>query len=91
VSTPSETLSFGVLVTPIYGRETPPAQQVAEHRELVTNADQLGFDLMIAGQHFLGDNMRYYQPIPYLTYLSTIAPAMRVATGIMLLSLANPV
>jgi alkanesulfonate monooxygenase SsuD/methylene tetrahydromethanopterin reductase-like flavin-dependent oxidoreductase (luciferase family) len=57
----------------------------------VTTAAGLGFDLMIAGQHYLGDSLRYLQPIPYLAHLSGAAPSMRVATGIMLLSLANPV
>ena len=84
-------LKFGILATAIYGAETPPAQHLAEHREMVQAAEQLGFSLFIAGQHFLGTELRYYQPVPYLAYLSTFAPKMQVATGIILLAMANPV
>ncbi|MDA0646127.1 LLM class flavin-dependent oxidoreductase, partial [Nonomuraea ferruginea] len=82
---------FGILTTPIHGAETPYGQQLREHRELVRVADQLGFDMMVAGQHFLGTELRYYQPVPYLTYLHGAAPRMTAVTGIMLLSMANPV
>jgi alkanesulfonate monooxygenase SsuD/methylene tetrahydromethanopterin reductase-like flavin-dependent oxidoreductase (luciferase family) len=84
-------LHFGILPTPIYGAETPYRQQLDEHAELVRTAEQLGFDHMVCGQHFLGTELRYYQPVPYLTWLSTAAPSMNVVTGIMLLSMANPV
>ncbi len=84
-------LKFGILATTIYGAETPPAKHLAEHREMVQSAEQLGFSLFIAGQHFLGTELRYYQPVPYLAYLSTFAPTMSVATGIILLAMANPV
>jgi len=50
----TDRLRFGVLVTPIYGAETPPGRQLQEHRELVQSAARLGFDLIVAGQHFLG-------------------------------------
>jgi alkanesulfonate monooxygenase SsuD/methylene tetrahydromethanopterin reductase-like flavin-dependent oxidoreductase (luciferase family) len=87
----SAALSFGILMTPIYGAETPYHQQLAEHRELVETADQLGFSMMVAGQHFLGTELRYYQPIPYLTYMSQFAPSMTAVTGIILIAMANPV
>jgi alkanesulfonate monooxygenase SsuD/methylene tetrahydromethanopterin reductase-like flavin-dependent oxidoreductase (luciferase family) len=85
------TLHFGILPTPIYGAETPYAVQLREHRELVVAAEALGFDHMVCGQHFLGPELRYYQPVPYLTWLHTAAPSMTAVTGIMLLSMANPV
>jgi alkanesulfonate monooxygenase SsuD/methylene tetrahydromethanopterin reductase-like flavin-dependent oxidoreductase (luciferase family) len=84
-------LKFGILPTPIYGAETPYQRQLAEHRELVSVAEQLGFSAMVCGQHFLGNELRYYQPVPYLTYLSQAAPTMTAVTGIILLSMANPV
>jgi alkanesulfonate monooxygenase SsuD/methylene tetrahydromethanopterin reductase-like flavin-dependent oxidoreductase (luciferase family) len=84
-------LTFGILPTPIYGAETPYRQQLAEHRELVSTAEQLGFGAMVCGQHFLGSELRYYQPVPYLIYLSQSAPTMTAVTGIMLLSMTNPV
>ncbi|NDC88913.1 MAG: LLM class flavin-dependent oxidoreductase [Bacteroidetes bacterium] len=45
----------------------------------------------MCGQHFLGSELRYFQPIPWLTYMSQQAPKMDVATGIVLLSMVNPV
>jgi alkanesulfonate monooxygenase SsuD/methylene tetrahydromethanopterin reductase-like flavin-dependent oxidoreductase (luciferase family) len=47
--------------------------------------------VVAAGQHFLGTELRYYQPVPYLTYLAQSAPTMHMALGIILLALANPV
>jgi alkanesulfonate monooxygenase SsuD/methylene tetrahydromethanopterin reductase-like flavin-dependent oxidoreductase (luciferase family) len=91
MTSPTDRLRFGILVTPIYGADTPPERQLREHRELVQSAARLGFDLIVAGQHFLGTELRYYQPVPYLSYLSTVVPDMTVVTGIMLLSMANPV
>jgi alkanesulfonate monooxygenase SsuD/methylene tetrahydromethanopterin reductase-like flavin-dependent oxidoreductase (luciferase family) len=84
-------MKFGILATPIWGKETDPAIQFAQHRELLELAEQLGFNTVVAGQHFLGTELRYYQPVPYLTYLSQFAPSMEMAIGIILLSLVNPV
>src|SRR3954469_22927859 len=84
-------MRYGLLLTSAHDASTPPAQHIAEHRELVETADQLGFDVVVAGQHFLGTELRYYQPIPYLTHMSRFAPNMRVATGILLLSMLHPV
>lgn len=84
-------LHVGILPTPVYGAETPYRTQLDEHQELVATAESLGFDHMVAGQHFLGSELRYFQPVPYLAHLSHYAPTMNVVTGIMLLSMANPV
>lgn len=84
-------MRFGILLTSIYDAQTDPRQQVREHEELVTAAEQIGFDLMVAGQHFLGAELRYYQPVPWLTHLADRAEKMRAATGIILLSMVNPV
>ena len=59
--------------------------------ELVATAEQLGFDAIVAGQHFLGSELRYYQPVPYLLYLGQFAPTMRLVIGVLLLSIVNPV
>lgn len=84
-------LRLGIVLTPVYGRETDPRRHLAEHVETARLAEQLGFSTIIAGQHFLGSQLRFYQPVPYLTYLSTQVPTMDVATGVVLLSLVNPV
>jgi alkanesulfonate monooxygenase SsuD/methylene tetrahydromethanopterin reductase-like flavin-dependent oxidoreductase (luciferase family) len=84
-------LKFGILPTPIYGVEVPPARHLAEHTELVQTAQDLGFRFMACGQHFAGSELRYYNPITYLTYLALQAPKMTAVTGIMLLSMTSPV
>jgi len=84
-------MKFGILVTAVHDRSVPPAQQFTEDRALVTAADQLGFDTMYVGQHFLADEIRFLQPVPYLAYLSTVSQRMRLATGIALLTLLHPV
>jgi alkanesulfonate monooxygenase SsuD/methylene tetrahydromethanopterin reductase-like flavin-dependent oxidoreductase (luciferase family) len=62
-----------------------------EHRELARRAEAAGFDLLMAGQHFVADELRYFQPIPLLAHLSGLVPSMRVGTGILLLPLLHPV
>jgi alkanesulfonate monooxygenase SsuD/methylene tetrahydromethanopterin reductase-like flavin-dependent oxidoreductase (luciferase family) len=84
-------VKFGLLLTAVHDASVPAAQQVAEHRELVKTADELGFELMVCGQHFLGTELRYFQPVPYLTHMAQFAPRMRVATGILLLPMLSPV
>jgi alkanesulfonate monooxygenase SsuD/methylene tetrahydromethanopterin reductase-like flavin-dependent oxidoreductase (luciferase family) len=84
-------MKFGVLLTAIWGRETAPQVQVNEHKEIVLLASQLGFESMVAGQHFLGTELRYYQPVPYLTYMLQFGPTMHPTIGLVLLSLVNPV
>ncbi len=84
-------MKFGILLTSIYDASVDPRQQVREHEELVRTSEELGFDLMVCGQHFLGSELRYFQPVPWLTHMGGVAPTMRTATGIVLLSMVNPV
>lgn len=84
-------MKYGILLTSVYDRATPATRQRDEHAELVRTAEQAGFSLMVAGQHFLGAELRYFQPVPWLTYMAGQAPTMDVATGIVLLSMVNPV
>ena len=80
-----------ILLDAVHDASTPPQQQLAEHVELLQVAAQLGIDGIVCGQHFLGTEMRYYQPVPYLAHLAHHAPAMRIVLGIVLLPLLNPV
>ena len=84
-------LEFGILPTAIYGAETPDAQQIGENVELVQTCENLGFRYISYGQHFAGAELRYYQTVPYLTYLAMQAPKMTALTGIILLSMVSPV
>ena len=84
-------MKFGILLTSIYDASVDARVQRQQHEELVRTAEQLGFELMVCGQHFLGSELRYFQPVPWLTHLAQVAPTMDVATGIVLLSMVNPV
>ncbi|GIL34130.1 LLM class flavin-dependent oxidoreductase [Phycicoccus sp. DTK01] len=84
-------MQYGIQLTSMHDASTPARQQREEHEELVRTCDALGFDLMGAGQHFLGSELRYYQPVPWLAHMATVSTRMRVATGIVLLSMVNPV
>jgi len=84
-------MKFGILLTAVHGRETAPQVQIQEHREMVELAQELGFDTMVAGQHFLGKDLRYYPPIQYLGHMHHYAPKLSPTLGIILLSLVNPI
>jgi alkanesulfonate monooxygenase SsuD/methylene tetrahydromethanopterin reductase-like flavin-dependent oxidoreductase (luciferase family) len=84
-------MKFGILLTSVYDASTDARVQRTQHEELVRTAEELGFDLMVCGQHFLGSELRYFQPVPWLTHMAQVAPTMQVATGIVLLSMVNPV
>jgi alkanesulfonate monooxygenase SsuD/methylene tetrahydromethanopterin reductase-like flavin-dependent oxidoreductase (luciferase family) len=84
-------LRFGLLLTAVHGGSAPAGQQVEEHLELTRLAVECGFDLVIVGQHLLPERLRYYRPVPYLVWLATMFPTIRVATGVMLLPLLRPI
>ncbi|UOY01813.1 LLM class flavin-dependent oxidoreductase [Blastococcus sp. PRF04-17] len=84
-------MKFGILLTSVYDASVDARVQRRQHEELVRTAEELGFDLMVCGQHFLGSELRYFQPVPWLTHMAQVAPSMQVATGIILLSMVNPV
>lgn len=58
---------------------------------LTRAARDAGFDVVVAGQHFLTAPARYLQPVPLLARLVPETGAMRLATGVLLLPLLHPV
>jgi alkanesulfonate monooxygenase SsuD/methylene tetrahydromethanopterin reductase-like flavin-dependent oxidoreductase (luciferase family) len=91
VSDAREPLRFGLQLTSVHPATDPADRHLAEHEELVRLAEQLQFDFIGVGQHFLTPELRYYQPIPYLAHMGSIAPSLRLATFILLLPLHNPI
>lgn len=83
-------MRFGLLLTSVHDRSVPVARQIGEHRELIGAAVELGFDLVVAGQHYAAPALRYLQPVPYLTSIAMQFPTVQVATGIILLPLHHP-
>jgi alkanesulfonate monooxygenase SsuD/methylene tetrahydromethanopterin reductase-like flavin-dependent oxidoreductase (luciferase family) len=84
-------MRFGLLLSAVHDDRALAGLQVREHLELTEIAVGYGFDLVMVGQHFLPERLRYYQPVPYLAWLGTAFPTIRVGTGIMLLPLMRPV
>jgi alkanesulfonate monooxygenase SsuD/methylene tetrahydromethanopterin reductase-like flavin-dependent oxidoreductase (luciferase family) len=84
-------MRFGLLLTAVHDGEAPAELQLREHLELTEMAVGYGFDLVMVGQHFLPEGLRYYQPVPYLAWLGTAFPTIRVGTGVMLLPLMRPI
>lgn len=84
-------ISFGLLLTAVHDRSVPVDRQISEHRDLVARARDLDFDVVLAGQHFATPELRFLQPVPYLSSLAAAAGPMGVGTGIALLPLLNPV
>lgn len=58
---------------------------------LTRAARDAGFDVVVAGQHFLTAPAGYLQPVPLLARLVPETGAMRLATGVLLLPLLHPV
>ncbi|MGH3097438.1 MAG: LLM class flavin-dependent oxidoreductase [Streptosporangiales bacterium] len=54
-------------------------------------ARELGFDIIVAGQHILTGPEPYLQPLPLLSRLVPETGSMRLATGVLLLPLHEPV
>lgn len=83
-------MDHGLLLTSVHSADSDPRTQVAEHRDLLATARELGFEVVIAGQHYAAPALRYLQPVPWLASLAAEAAPMRVATGIVLLPLQHP-
>ena len=83
-------LRFGMNLTATHAASSPPHLQIGEHRETIALAREIGFDLIVAGQHYAAPELRYFQPIPYLASLAEATEGMRLAVGIIVLPLHNP-
>jgi alkanesulfonate monooxygenase SsuD/methylene tetrahydromethanopterin reductase-like flavin-dependent oxidoreductase (luciferase family) len=68
-----------------------PAEALREHLEQVRLAGELGFASVWAGQHFLSQPFQMFQSVPLLARIAAEADGMTVGTGILLLTLLNPV
>jgi len=67
------------------------AEAVREHLAQVELARELGFASVWAGQHFLSHPFQMFQSVPLLARVAAAAEGMTVGTGVLLLTLLNPV
>lgn len=84
-------LRFGLLVSKQYPADDSARQRFVDHVEQVRLARDLGFDTVVAGQHFLSDPFQELQPVPLVARLAAEAGAMRIALSILLTTLLPPV
>jgi alkanesulfonate monooxygenase SsuD/methylene tetrahydromethanopterin reductase-like flavin-dependent oxidoreductase (luciferase family) len=83
--------AFGLFVTNQHPPGEPAAERWRESIEQVRLARDLGFDLVLLGQHFLATEFQMLQPTVAAARLAGETGSMRVGVTIYLLPLVNPV
>ena len=85
-------MRFGLLLSAVHDDRTPAKVQVSEHFRLTELAvDRAASIWSWSASTSCPIGYRYYQQVPYLSWLGTAFPTIRVGTGIMLLPLMRPV
>jgi alkanesulfonate monooxygenase SsuD/methylene tetrahydromethanopterin reductase-like flavin-dependent oxidoreductase (luciferase family) len=82
---------FGIFLSAQQPPGMAAAQIARDCCEQVRLARDLGFDDVSAGQHFLTQPYQMLQLVPLLARIAAEAGEMRVCSGILLLTLLNPV
>jgi alkanesulfonate monooxygenase SsuD/methylene tetrahydromethanopterin reductase-like flavin-dependent oxidoreductase (luciferase family) len=81
-------MQLGLMLTTSDG--VIPSEQFRLHVRMAQEAERAGFTCVVAPQHYLFPAHVYLQPIPLLAALAT-ETSIRLATGVLLLSILNPV
>lgn len=84
-------LQFAMLLCTQHPVDVSMAVAVREKVEQVRLARELGFDMVVTGQHFLSSPFQELQSVPMLARLAAEAGEMKLGTSILLLALLNPV
>jgi alkanesulfonate monooxygenase SsuD/methylene tetrahydromethanopterin reductase-like flavin-dependent oxidoreductase (luciferase family) len=82
---------FGIFLSAQHPPAIAPAEIARDCCEQTRLARELGFDDVSAGQHFLTQPYQMLQLVPLLARVAAEAGEMRVCSGILLLTLLNPV
>jgi alkanesulfonate monooxygenase SsuD/methylene tetrahydromethanopterin reductase-like flavin-dependent oxidoreductase (luciferase family) len=86
------TLRLGLFLSAQHPPEAFTTSQVVRQCcEQTAFARDAGFDIVMAGQHFVSDPYAMLQSVPLLARVAAEAGEMRVGAGIVLLTLLNPV
>ena len=91
MSVPGDEVRLGLFLSAQHPAGVPAAGAVREHLEQVELARELGFASVWAGQHFLSHPFQMFQSVPLLARVAAAAEGMTIGTGILLLTLLNPV
>ena len=84
-------MRVGLLATNQHPPQTPVVERFQETMQQVRLAREVGFDLLVFGQHFLATEFQMIQPAIAAARLAAEAGSMRVGITIYLLPLLNPV
>lgn len=85
------TVKFGIQLCDQHPAEDSMQQRFSELLDQVRLARDLGFDTIVAGQHYLSEPLQMLQSVPVLARLAAETGHMRIGTCVLLLGLANPV
>lgn len=91
MTAPSGRLRFGIQVCDQHPASDDPVTRMDELIEQIRLARDIGFDTIVAAQHYLSTPLQMMQPIPVLARLAAETGDMRLATCILLMPLLNPV
>jgi alkanesulfonate monooxygenase SsuD/methylene tetrahydromethanopterin reductase-like flavin-dependent oxidoreductase (luciferase family) len=84
-------MKLGLALSVQHRVEDSQAARFMEHVEQVRVARAVGFVSVWASQHYLSEPFTYFQPVPTLGRMAAEAEGMALGTGVMLLSLQQPV
>ena len=84
-------MKLGFFVSPQFNADQDMGQAVANMSEQVRIAHANGFESIWVPQNLFTHPMRMFQPYELLARLSANAEGMRLGTGILLLSMLNPI
>jgi alkanesulfonate monooxygenase SsuD/methylene tetrahydromethanopterin reductase-like flavin-dependent oxidoreductase (luciferase family) len=84
-------MRFGLQLNSQHPMTENMRQRLEELLEQVRLAQAVGFDSIVAPQHYLPAPFQMLQPLPLLARMAAEADTMRLIAGIVLLSLQNPV
>src|SRR4029450_10183218 len=84
-------MRFGIILTNQHPPGASMVERFAETIEQVRLARDLGFDVLVFGQHFLLNEFQAPQPVVAAARLAAEAGSMRIGITIYLLPLLNPV
>ena len=84
-------MRVGLYLSLEHGRGDDMAARLRDLFELVRTAREAGFELLLAGQHFLVPQFQYLQPVPVLARIAAESGDMEIGTDILQLPLLHPV
>lgn len=81
---------IGLFVASYFPSGVPVGPEIDRVINQVTDAEELGFDSIFLGHHYLSSGA-FLQPVATLSYLAAVTKRLRLGLGVQLLSLHNPI